>query len=93
MKKISAYNVKWLCFYNIYFWCIITLCPYYDCSIDDFIYAILEDFPLYVWTLILIPFFLYLIFPFILKIIGNWKIVKFVDRIIDTVYQEVKKRC
>ena len=39
------------------------------------------------------PLLSYIFFPALLRVIGNWKIIKFFDRIIDFFYRSIKEHC
>lgn len=77
---MSAYNIKWLGIYLIY--AIIAFWLY----IEGYIY----DRDLF-YTLILTPSISYLVLPLILKRFGHWKIVIWLDKLIDYWYQTIKE--
>ena len=77
---MSAYNIKWLGIYLIY--AIIAFWLY----IEGYIY----DRDLF-YILILTPSISYLVLPLILKRFGHWKIVIWLDKLIDYWYQAIKE--
>lgn len=50
-----------------------------------------DDIKNYVFQYITIPLIVYLLLPFVLKIIGHWKMVKWIDGVIDFLYRSFKE--
>lgn len=89
MKKLSSYNIKWIAIYIVYatfMWLV---------EGEEIVYNRKEEGYSFDFTLlfILLPLLTYIFFPTLLKVIGNWKIIKFFDRIIDFFYRSIKEHC
>lgn len=84
IKELSSYNVKWIIFYLIY---VLWMFAEWDFGFDCQFFSIEE----FIWHLFLIPLFTYLLFPFIYSNTKNWKIIKWIDRIVDSVYNKLKE--
>lgn len=80
--KLSSYNVKCLAIYVIY--CLI----FFFIGEGGFFN---DDTKNVVFQYIAIPLIVYLLLPFLLKVIGKWKIVQWVDGAIDYVYRSIKE--
>ena len=79
-KQLSSCNIKWILGYIVYvFWL------YEDGIVYDIEYE--QDIE---WIL-LYPFELYIIFPFIWKYIGKWSLFKTIDNFIDKWYKIIKE--
>ena len=80
--KISSYNIKCLVIYILYclFFFFIGEGTFFD-----------DDIKNYVFQYIGIPLITYLLLPFVLKLIGDWKIVRWIDGAIDYVYRSIKE--
>lgn len=80
--KLSSYNIKCLVIYILYclFFFFIGEGTFFD-----------DDVKNYVFQYIGIPLITYLLLPFVLKLIGNWKIVRWIDGAIDYVYRSIKE--
>lgn len=77
---MSSYNIKWIAIYIIY-------------SIVVFWYLVeeeIEERDLF-YFLILLPAIIYLALPFFLKKFGNWKVVVWIDKMIDKCYEIIKE--
>ena len=74
--KLSSYNIKCLVIYILYclFFFFIGEGTFFD-----------DDIKNYVFQYIGIPLITYLLLPFVLKLIGDWKIVRWIDGAIDYV--------
>ena len=89
MKKLSSYNIKWIAIYIVYatfMWLVEGEEIVFDRKEDGYSF----DFTL---LFILLPLLTYIFFPALLRVIGNWKIIKFFDRIIDLIYRSIKEHC
>ena len=89
MKKLSSYNIKWIAIYIVYatfMWLVEGEEIVFDRKEDGYSF----DFTL---LFILLPLLTYIFFPALLMVIGNWKIIKFFDRIIDFIYRSIKEHC
>ena len=80
--KLSSYNIKCLVIYILY--CLFFFFTGEGTFFDD-------DVKNYVFQYIAIPLITYLLLPFVLKLIGNWKIVKWIDGAIDYIYRTIKE--
>lgn len=80
--KLSSYNIKCLVIYVIYCLLVFFVEPgnFFNDDVKD---AVL----LY----IAIPLIVYLLLPFVLKFAGNWKIVRWLDGVIDYIYKTIKE--
>lgn len=80
--KLSSYNIKCLVIYILYclFFFFIGEGTFFD-----------DDVKNYVFQYIAIPLIAYLLLPFVLKLIGNWRIVRWIDGTIDYVYRSIKE--
>lgn len=80
--KLSSYNIKCLVIYILYclFFFFIGEGTFFD-----------DDVKNYVFQYIAIPLITYLLMPFVLKLIGNWKIVRWLNSIIDYIYRSIKE--
>lgn len=80
--KLSSYNIKCLVIYVLYclFVYLIGQGNFFNDDVKD---AVLQY--------IAIPLIAYLFLPFVLKLIGNWKIVKWIDGAIDYTYRTIKE--
>ena len=80
--KLSSYNIKCLVIYILYclFFFFIGEGTFFD-----------DDIKNYVFQYIGIPLITYLLLPFVLKLIGDWKIVRWIDGAIDYVYRSIKE--
>lgn len=90
IKQLSSYNIKWILIYIFYIVCLIVGNPtafglsVYSNPDGDIEYILISS--------ILIPYFLYLITPTILRYIGKWKLVVLIDKIIDSIYTNIKDK-
>lgn len=80
--KLSSYNIKCLAIYVIY--CLIFFFIGEGNFFDD-------DVKNIVFQYIAIPLIVYLLLPFVLKKIGKWKIVQWIDGAIDYAYRTIKE--
>lgn len=80
--KLSSYNIKCLAIYVIY--CLI----FFFIGEGGFFN---DDTKNVVFQYIAIPLIVYLLLPFVLKVIGKWKIVQWIDGAIDYVYRTIKE--
>ena len=80
--KLSSYNIKCLAIYVIY--CLI----FFFIGEGGFFN---DDTKNVVFQYIAIPLIVYLLLPFVMKVIGNWKIVQWIDGVIDYVYLTIKE--
>ena len=80
--KLSSYNIKCLVIYILYCLClyIIGQGNFFNDDVKDAVFQYLA-----------IPLMTYLFLPFVLKLIGNWKIVKWIDGAIDYTYRTIKE--
>lgn len=80
--KLSSYSIKFLVIYILYclFFFFIGEGTFFD-----------DDVKNYVFQYIAIPLITYLLLPFVLRLIGNWKIVRWIDGIIDYLYRSIKE--
>lgn len=80
--KLSSYNIKCLVIYILYclFFFFIGEGTFFD-----------DDVKNYVFQYIAIPLIVYLLLPFVLKIIGHWRMVKWIDGVIDYLYRSIKE--
>ena len=80
--NLSSYNIKCLAIYAIYclFFFFIGEGNFFD-----------DDVKNSVFQYIAIPLITYLLLPFGLKVIGNWKIVQWIDCVIDYLYRSIKE--
>ena len=80
--KLSSYNIKCLVIYILYclFFFFIGEGTFFDDEIKN-----------YVFQYIAIPLITYLLLPFVLKLIGHWRIVKWIDNVIDYLYRSIKE--
>lgn len=91
LRKLSSYNIKWVILYIIYvLWVVLADIRFFGFekkpSIEDAVISTLL-------LLLLLPFIVYLLFPTLLRMIEKWEIVKFIDKVIDTIYQNIKRMC
>lgn len=89
MKKLSSYNIKWIAIYIVYatfMWLVEGEEIVFDRKEDGYSF----DFTL---LFILLPLLTYIFFPALLRVIGNLKIIKFFDIIIDFIYRSIKEHC
>lgn len=84
IRSLSSYNIKCILFYLIY---VLWMFAEWDFEFDSRYFSIEE----FIWSLFLVPLFVYLLFPFVYSHIKNWKIVKWTDRIIGSIYSKLKK--
>ena len=84
IKELSSYNIKCILFYLIY---VLWMFAEWGFEFDSRYFSIEE----FIWILFLVPLFVYLLFPFVYSYIKNWKIVKWADRIIDSIYSKLKE--
>ena len=91
IKKLSSYNIKWLFIYIMYSAIFIMSFPS-DFGFSDSDY-IEENVANILAMLIIAPLLCYVFLPTLLKLIGNWLIVKCIDKIIDKIYQNIKSLC
>ncbi len=80
--NLSSYNIKCLAIYVIY--CLI----FFFIGEGNFFN---DDVKNAVFQYIAIPLIVYLLLPFALKVIGKWKIVRWIDGAIDYVYRTIKE--
>jgi len=80
--KLSTYNIKCLAIYVIY--CLI----FFFIGEGGFFN---DDTKNVVFQYIAIPLIVYLLLPFVLKVIGKWKFVQWIDCAIDYVYRTIKE--
>ncbi len=80
--RLSSYNIKWLVIYLLY--CL----TIYLIGQGNFFNDDVKDA---IFQYIAIPLISYLFLPFVLKLIGNWKIVKWIDGAIDYTYRTIKE--
>jgi hypothetical protein len=80
--KLSSYNIKCLVIYILY--CLFFFFIGEGVFFDD-------DIKNYVFQYIAIPLIVYLLLPFVLKIIGHWRMVKWIDDVIDYLYRSIKE--
>lgn len=85
----NSYNIKFGVVYIIYALWMLAEYKFLEFYSDE-IYFETESF---VWLIFLFPLFLYLLFPVVLKYIGKWKVVKWIDKVIDKWYIIVMERC
>lgn len=80
--KLSSYNIKCLVIYILYclFFFFIGEGTFFDDGVKN-----------YVFQYIAIPLIVYLLLPFVLKIIGHWRMVKWIDGVIDYLYRSIKE--
>lgn len=76
--KISKYNAKWIMVYTIY--CLIMFFSTLGNDTDG------DDLLL---IYIALPITSYIILPFLLKKTNQWKIIKWIDNKIDSVYNTI----
>lgn len=84
-KRLSSYNIKWIAAYILYV--IILLVGDIPLSYDKEESVIDSEGATFY---LLLPALAYLLLPLLLKLIGNWKLIKWVDRTIDTIYNSIK---
>ena len=80
--ELSSFNIKCLAIYIIY--CLFLFFIGEGTFFDD-------DIKNYVFQYIAIPLITYLLLPFVLKLIGHWRIIKWIDSVIDYLYRSVKE--
>ena len=80
--KLSPYNTKCLVIYILY--CLTV----YLIGQGNFFNNDVKDA---VFQYIAIPLIAYLLLPFILKLVGNWSVVKWIDGMIDYLYRSIKE--
>ena len=80
--KLSSYNIKCLVIYVLY-------CLFFFFIGEGNFFN--DDLKNCVFQYIAIPLFTYILLPFVLKLIGNWKIVKWIDGAIDYTYRTIKE--
>jgi len=80
--RLSSYSIKWLVIYLLY--CL----TIYLIGQGNFFNDDVKDA---IFQYIAIPLISYLFLPFVLKLIGNWKIVKWIDGAIDYTYRTIKE--
>ena len=80
--KLSSYNIKCLTIYVIY--CLV----FFFIGEGNFFN---DDTKNIVFQYIAIPLIVYLLLPFVLKVIGKWKFVQWIDGAIDYVYWTIKE--
>lgn len=80
--KLSSYNIKCLVIYILYclFFFFIGEGTFFD-----------DDTKNIVFQYIAIPLIVYLLLPFVMKVIGDWKFVQWTDGAIDYVYRTIKE--
>lgn len=80
---MSSYNIK--CLFVYIFYCIL-------CYLFDGGSWVENDLQNAVINYILIPLVSYLLLPFILKLIERWKVIIWLDKIIDSIYKTIKSK-
>lgn len=80
--KLSSYNIKCLATYVIY-------CLFFFFFGEGGFFN--DDDKNIVFQYIVIPLIVYLLLPFILKVIGTWKPIKWIDGVIDYIYRTIKE--
>jgi len=80
--KLSSYNIKCLVIYILYCLFLYLIGP------GNFFNDDTKDA---VFQYIAIPLIVYLLMPFVLKVIGKWKIVQWLDGAIDYTYSTIKE--
>lgn len=80
--KLSSYNIKCLVIYVIYCLCL------YLIGQGNFFNDDVKDA---VFQYIAIPLATYLLCPFVLKLISNWTVIRWIDNAIDYLYQSIKE--
>ena len=91
IKKLSSYNIKWLIFYMLYIICCVFI-DYESLGLSGYSNDILgEVIQEIIGLLILLPMVAYILFPTIYKVIDNWRVVKWIDLVIDKCYQNIKE--
>lgn len=87
-KELTPYNVKFKFAYIVY---LLWMVAKYDLiAFDDSDpYLDVKEF---IWRVCLFPLLLYLLLPVLLKYIGNWEVIKGLDKVIDKWYLIIKER-
>ncbi len=80
--KLSSYNIKCLAIYVIY-------CLFFFFIGEGGFFN--DDDKNIVFQYIVIPLIVYLLLPFVLKVIGTWKPIKWIDGVIDYIYRTIKE--
>ena len=80
---MSSYNIK--CLFAYIFYCIL-------CYLFDGGSWVENDSQNAVINYILIPLVSYLLLPFILKLIERWKVIIWLDKLIDSIYRTIKSK-
>jgi len=80
---MSSYNIK--CLFVYIFYCIL-------CYLFDDGSWVENDSQNTVINYILIPLVSYLLLPFILKLIEKWKVIIWLDKLIDSIYRTIKTK-
>ena len=80
---MSSYNIK--CLFVYIFYCIL-------CYLFDGGSWVENDLQNAVINYILIPLVSYLLLPFILKLIERWKVIIWLDKLIDSIYKTIKSK-
>lgn len=81
-KELSSYSIKWMLVYIMYLLWL---------HVDTFAYVDWDtDMELYVAAVFIFPLVLYLLFPFIWKFLGRWKLFRWIEDMIDIWYSKIK---
>lgn len=91
IKKLSPYKQKWLITYLLYTAILILLDPYMF-GFTDYSYVTDEVIVNIIGFLLVLPLICYLLLPIILKWIGHWKVIKWLDMAIDSIYRTILER-
>ena len=91
IKNLSSYKQKWLIAYLLYVAVLIMLDPYMF-GFTGYGYVIEEIVINIVSFLFVIPLICYLLLPIILKWIGHWRAIKWLDMVVDSIYRTILEK-
>ena len=82
-KKLSSYNIKWMIVYMLYLWIMQAEVYSYEMNWE-------EESEYFIWTIFILPFAVYMIFPFIWEALSKLKVFSELEETIDKWYNKIK---